>query len=233
MSNQRHKPLMKNVLRKRTHGRAFTLIELLVVIGIIAILAGVVSVSVGAAIKFAKRTKSQAVATSIQTAVQNYYTEYGIYPTQAGYPGAGDAYYDGTTASKAGWQNLIAALCGNVNPATGVALTGAPAVTNARGIPFLAPSRGDLEAVTGIPVNPFGAAGTTGSTYFYLAMDTDYTGIVGDNGDAAGKIPNFTQSTNVMANPKQAVTGGVVVWCPNDQNVSGGTSASSGWTHTY
>lgn len=212
---------------------AFTLVELLVVIGIIAILAGVTVVSVGAALRFAKKTKSQAMATSIQTAVQSYYTEYGVYPTQANFPSTGDAYYDGTTASKTGWQQLIWALCGNVNPANGTAQT-TVAVPNARAIPFLSPTRSDLEAATGIPLNPFGVSGTAGSTYFYMAIDTDYTTITGDNGDANGKIPNFTDSTNALANAKQPVPGGVAVWCPNDQPTAGSKpSPSSAWSHTY
>ena len=216
----------------RKRGLAFTLVELLVVIAIIAILIGVVGVSVSSAIKFAKRTKTQAIAVSLQTAVQNYYTEYGVYPTQASYPGSGDAYYDGSTTSLAGWEQLIYALSGNINPATGIAQTSV-SVANTRAIPFLSPARSDLDA-NGVPVNPFGASGAAGSTYFYMAIDTDYSGIVGDNGDAATKIPNFTSSTNVTANAKQPVTGGVAVWCPNDQVSSGSApSNSSFWAHTY
>jgi prepilin-type N-terminal cleavage/methylation domain-containing protein len=221
---------MKSSSRKRGH--AFTLVELLVVIGIIAILAGVIVASVSAAIKYAKRTKSAAIAVQLQTAVQNYYVEYGVYPTQSGFPSTtGDAYYTGTTTSLTGWENLIYALCGNINPATGTTVT--PAVSNTRSVPFLAPSRSDCDA-NGVPVNPFGLSGTTGSTYFYMALDTDYSGIIGDSGDAQGKIPNFTASTNVMANPAQPVTGGVAVWCPNDQSTAAGTPSNvSFWAHTY
>jgi prepilin-type N-terminal cleavage/methylation domain-containing protein len=227
---------MKSSLCKRRRGRAFTLVELLVVMGIIAILAAVVIAGISSALRFAKRTKANTTAMQIQTAMQNYYAEYGVYPTQANYPKTpGDAYYTGTAASAVGWQNLMYALCGNINPLTGATVAGG-AVTNSRSIPYLTPVRGDLDTTYGIPVNPFGSAAT--SPYFYMVVDTDYSGVVGDNGDAKGVLPDFSKySTNYMgATLAGGTPGGVAVWSTCDQTLVGTVakpSPASFWAHTY
>jgi prepilin-type N-terminal cleavage/methylation domain-containing protein len=219
---------MKFPFRKRQRGVAFTLVELLVVMGIIAILVGVIGVSVGSAIKYAKRTKSSATATSIQTAVQNYYTEYGVYPVPS--TTAGDAYYSGS--DNGDWQSLIIALCGDINPLTPTTTQSPSPDLNTRKIAFLSPSRSDLDTTYGIPQNPFYPAAGAAQQFFYIAIDSDYSGVVGDSGNASGNIPNFTASTNVTANPKQAVAGGVAVWTPNDQPTTGNSNAAF-WSHTY
>ena len=69
---------MKTQTSRRANG--FTLVELLVVIVIIAVLASVVSPMAMEAIKKTKRTTSLAVATSIVSAVNTFYTEYGGMP---------------------------------------------------------------------------------------------------------------------------------------------------------
>jgi prepilin-type N-terminal cleavage/methylation domain-containing protein len=61
--------------------RGFTLIELLVVIAIIAVLAGVGFSAGGSAIQKAKKTTCLAAAVSIESAVNNFYTEYGSMPS--------------------------------------------------------------------------------------------------------------------------------------------------------
>jgi hypothetical protein len=169
--------------------------------------------------------------------VQSYYTEYSVYPTQSGYPGTGDAYYDGSTASAGGMQKLMVALCGNVNPLSpGTQVTG-NAVTNTRGISYLAPNRSDLDPTYGIFMNPFGTSQAI--PYYAMAIDTDYSGVVGDNGDAASKLPDFTKyATNYTGAVLAGGTpGGVAVWCACDQPLTGGTSAkaspASFWAHTY
>jgi type II secretory pathway pseudopilin PulG len=224
---------MKRQLFRRKHGVAFTLVELLVVLGIIAILIGVIVASVSSVLRFAKRTKANANAVQIQTAVMSYYQEYGVYPTVSG-AAAGYAYYSGTDVND--WENLMRALCGNVNaynPSTAVV----PTVSNTRGIAYLQPTRSDLDA-NGIILNPFGSSAT--STYFYMAIDTDYSGVVGDSGGALNKLPDFTHyATNYTgATLATGIPGGVAVWCPCDQPVGGGTPPShlsppSFWAHTY
>jgi prepilin-type N-terminal cleavage/methylation domain-containing protein len=61
--------------------RGFTLVELLVVIAIVVVLAGAGFSAGGAAIQKAKKTTCLAAATAIETAVNNFYTEYGSMPT--------------------------------------------------------------------------------------------------------------------------------------------------------
>jgi prepilin-type N-terminal cleavage/methylation domain-containing protein len=59
----------------------FTLVELLVVITIIAVLAGAGFAAGNAAIQRAKKTTALATATAIESAISNFYTEYGAMPT--------------------------------------------------------------------------------------------------------------------------------------------------------
>jgi prepilin-type N-terminal cleavage/methylation domain-containing protein len=70
--------VMKIPSSSRRHG--FTLIELLVVIAIIAVLASAGFAAGNAAIQKARKTTALATATAIETAVNNFYTEYGSMP---------------------------------------------------------------------------------------------------------------------------------------------------------
>ncbi len=70
---------MKIPSHRRPHG--FTLIELLVVIAIIAVLASAGFAAGNAAIQKARKTTALATATAIETAVNNFYTEYGSMPS--------------------------------------------------------------------------------------------------------------------------------------------------------
>ncbi len=58
----------------------FTLVELLVVIAIIAVLAGAGFAAGNAAIQKAKKTTALATCTALESAVNNFYTEYGSMP---------------------------------------------------------------------------------------------------------------------------------------------------------
>ncbi len=69
---------MKSPSLHRPNG--FTLIELLVVIAIIAVLAGGGFAAGNAAIQKARKTTALASATAIESAVNNFYTEYGSMP---------------------------------------------------------------------------------------------------------------------------------------------------------
>jgi prepilin-type N-terminal cleavage/methylation domain-containing protein len=228
---------MKPSISKRRHSGGFTLVELLVVMGIIAILAAVVIAGVSSAIKFAKRTRANATCVQIQTGMQNYYTEYGVYAASAADTAtATDLLYSGATGTDtARWQNLMWALCGNINPLTGAAVT-TGTVPNTRNIQYLAPTRSDLDTVYGIPANPFGSSATT--PYYYMAVDNDYSGVVGDSGAALAKLPNFTaSSTNYTGTTLPSGTpGGIAVWCSCDQPLIGTAASPShpyAWAHTY
>lgn len=61
--------------------RGFTLVELLVVISIIAVLAAAGFAAGNAAIQKAKKTTALATATALESAVNNFFTEYGTMPT--------------------------------------------------------------------------------------------------------------------------------------------------------
>ena len=72
---------MKTQTSRRQNG--FTLVELLVVIAIIAVLAGAGFAAGSAAIQKAKKTTALASCTSIESAVNNFYTDYGSMPKDA------------------------------------------------------------------------------------------------------------------------------------------------------
>ncbi|MDR3519676.1 MAG: type II secretion system protein [Candidatus Pacebacteria bacterium] len=68
---------------KNTH-RGFTLIELLVVVAIIGLLSTIVLSSVNAARLKANIARRLSDMREIQTALENYYDDYGVYPTTGG-----------------------------------------------------------------------------------------------------------------------------------------------------
>lgn len=71
---------MKTPTSRRASG--FTLVELLVVIAIIAVLAAAGFAAGNAAILKARKVTSLASATAIETAVNNFFTEYGSMPSE-------------------------------------------------------------------------------------------------------------------------------------------------------
>jgi len=83
--------------RKRYTVHGFTLIELLVVIAIIGILAGVVVVNVGSAQAKARDAKRISDMKAIQTALEMYYDDNGVYPIYC--PTSGDSYCLATSLS--------------------------------------------------------------------------------------------------------------------------------------
>jgi len=70
---------MKTPSSRRARG--FTLVELLVVIAIIAVLAGLSTSAALSAIQKAKKTTCLATCVALESAVNNFFTEYGSMPT--------------------------------------------------------------------------------------------------------------------------------------------------------
>ncbi|MDP3849079.1 MAG: prepilin-type N-terminal cleavage/methylation domain-containing protein [Luteolibacter sp.] len=150
--------------RRRYHG--FTLVELLVVIAIIAVLASAGFAAGGAAIQKARKTTALATAVALETAVNNFYTEYGSMPK--------DGDQDTVTVKTDTDLDVLKALLGMEGTGTGV--------LNTRAIKFLSVREGKKKGTGG--VNGLVYSGTGGTSIqglydpwggpFYLAMDLNY-----------------------------------------------------------
>ena len=157
----------------RAH-RGFTLIELLVVIAIIAVLAGVGFSAGSSAIQKAKKTTCLAAAVSIESAVNNFYTEYGSMPS--------DGPLDKTDTKSD--TNLLKVLLG-LEPTT------ATTRLNPRGIKFLSAKEGKANKngliydtggtdVTGM-YDPWGGP-------YHVILDLDYDEKVAPAPSAGGGV---------------------------------------------
>jgi prepilin-type N-terminal cleavage/methylation domain-containing protein len=149
---------MKNQSSRRNRG--FTLVELLVVIAIIAVLASAGFAAGNAAIQKARKTTALAAATSIESAVNNFYNEYGSMPAD------GDA--DTTTDTKADVK-LLKVLLG-LEPTS-------PPPLNTRAVKFLSAKEGK-SSKNGLIYTPSGTDVTGmfdpwGGPY-QIMMDLDY-----------------------------------------------------------
>jgi prepilin-type N-terminal cleavage/methylation domain-containing protein len=220
----------------RCHYSGFTLVELLVVIAIIAILAAVLSVSAGSVINAAKRTKASNTAIQIQTAITNYYTEYGVYPLTASQQGTGDALEGLNGAVDPNEQLLFFALCGNINPyAASTPANNTSGVSNTRNIAFLTPKKSEVDA-NGVPFNPFSTSGAP--VYFSIAIDADYSGILGDTGGVLTNMPDFVnwKSGTTMVALANGLTQPAAVWTccdPTYVKTWSQSTSPSLWVHTY
>ncbi|MGL5019041.1 MAG: type II secretion system protein [Luteolibacter sp.] len=156
---------MKTQISRRPNG--FTLVELLVVIAIIAVLAGAGFAAGNAAIQKAKKTTAMATCIALESAVNNFYTEYGSMPTND----SGDSVLIDT---KSGSDPTLRALLGLEG-------TGA-SVLNPRAIKFLSVKEGKkIGATGGINGIIFSSTGTSidgifdpwGGSY-KMVIDGDY-----------------------------------------------------------
>lgn len=166
-------------MKKIRGGRpSFTLIEILVVVSIIGLLAGISIPAVGGALAAARKAKAVTMANQIRTALIQFNTEYGFFPT----------------------NNMSAQGIGSTDATLGLILTGSSAATNdnPRQIVFLeVPAEftlGGAGIVTngGIqtPKNLYNRGSIKGKQLsFSVAVDTDY--------DSRVWVTNGTSVTNV------------------------------------
>jgi prepilin-type N-terminal cleavage/methylation domain-containing protein len=181
---------MKLHASRRAHG--FTLIELLVVIAIIAVLAGGGFAAGNAAIQKARKTTALATATAIETAVNNFYTEYGSMPKD----GTSDTTVK--TDSDTTFLNVLLGLEG----------TGS-SVLNTRGIKFLSVKEGKAkkngliyngESVEGL-YDPWGGP-------FNVMLDLDYNEKITVQPTAGGGATLNGRRVAVWSNGVDGVKGG-------------------------
>jgi prepilin-type N-terminal cleavage/methylation domain-containing protein len=147
---------MKIPFARRQKG--FTLIELLVVITIILVLAGGGFAAGNSAIQRAKKATALATATALETAVNNFFTEYGSMPKD------GSADLTINTETDTAFLNVLLGLEG----------TG-PSVLNTRGIKFLQAKDGKAKknGLTYTGTNVEGLYDPWGAPYNVM-LDLDY-----------------------------------------------------------
>lgn len=150
---------MKTQAPRRQNG--FTLVELLVVIAIIAVLAKVGFSAGVSAIQKAKKTTALATCVALETAVNNFYTEYGSMPKNA-------LTDDDTQVDTVANLELLDALLG---------IETVPSPLNTRAIKFLSVKEGKADK-NGLIYNPDGTAVTGlydpwGGTYSVM-LDGNY-----------------------------------------------------------
>jgi len=156
--------------------RSFTLVEILVVVSIIGLLAGLSIPAVGGALNAARKAKVTAMAQQVRTAILQFNTEYGYYPTNGFSAGMGNTS-----------TNLILTLAGlatNDNPRRVVFLE----VPN----DFTFNNAGNLSN-RGL-VTPRGFY-KTGQSNLSVAIDHDYDGLVSVTND--GRTTNIRGTTAV------------------------------------
>lgn len=155
-------PAMKIPVSRRQHG--FTLVELLVVIAIIAVLAAAGFAAGTAAVNKARRVTALATATALESAINNFYTEYGTMP------------YDGASTVDETLQTDTGDGLEMVNVLLGLDETRDEPL-NSRGVKFLSVKEGKANR-NGVIYN------TTGDRVeglydpwggpFYVILDLDY-----------------------------------------------------------
>lgn len=168
--------------------RAFTLIELLIVISIIIILVGLLFPAFRGAQDQAKIVQARNDEQQIVTAINAFFTEYGVYPCGAQQGGDSNDYFAADDTSN---NILFDILRGDAN-------NGNVQTYNPKSIPFLqATVAKDL-------VNPRSGIGGNGRYYdpwgsvYRIRMDNNYS----------GAVPN-PYSSNAGFNPIQT---GAIVW---------------------
>jgi prepilin-type N-terminal cleavage/methylation domain-containing protein len=184
---------MKNQSRRRPQG--FTLIELLVVISIIVVLAAAGFAAGNAAILKARKTTAQATATAIESAVNNFYTEYGSMPKN----GDQDATID--TKNDIDFLNVLLGTETGTN------------ILNTRSIRFLSVKEGKGKK-NGLIYN----SGGTSIQGLYDPWGGPYKIILDMNYDEKIEVPSSVQNGGRTLNGRR-----VAVWSLGQDAAPGGT----------
>lgn len=183
---------MKTQPHRRQNG--FTLVELLVVIAIIAVLAGAGFAAGSAAIQKAKKVTALATCTALESAVSNFYTEYGAMPTNK----TTDTVTVNTKTNITDFLNVVLGLETGSNP------------LNTRAIKFLSVKEGK-GGKNGLIYNTSGST-VTGlfdpwGGFYGVAMDGDYDEKINPT-PSAGNAPTLNgRRAAAWSNGADAVSG--------------------------
>lgn len=159
--------------------RSFTLVEILVVISIIGLLAGLSIPAVGGALASARKAKVSAMAHQVRTAVTQFNTEYGYFPTNG---------FNVNTGIGSTGPDLTAVLTGSSNT---VATN-----SNPRRIAFLEVPNDFTFNAAGDPLNRGLVTPLrfykTGQSNLSISVDVNYDGRITVTNDAAATDINGT-----------------------------------------
>ena len=201
---------MKTQAPRRQNG--FTLVELLVVIAIIAVLAKVGFSAGVSAIQKAKKTTALATCVALETAVNNFYTEYGSMPKDAIAADTQVAVATTTNPTTTADLTVLNALLGIETIATPL---------NTRAIKFLSVKEGKANK-NGLIYNAAGTAVTGlydpwGGTYFVM-LDGNYdekvlpTGVYGAPTLNGRRAAAFTKGADKISTTAANAADDVKTW---------------------
>lgn len=146
--------------------RSFTLVEILVVVSIIGLLAGLSIPAVGGAMAAARKAKVTAMAHQIRTAITQFNTEYGYFPTNGINTGTGM----GTTTNSL--TLVLAGLDTNNNPRA-IAFLEVPNDFTTGGLGLQTNQPNTVAIVT-----PRGFYSGNSQRVFTVSVDNNYDGMV-------------------------------------------------------
>ena len=152
--------------------RSFTLVEILVVVSIIGLLAGLSIPAVGGALNAARKAKVSAMAQQVRSAILQFNTEYGYYPT-----------------------NGLANEMGNTGTNLILVLAGLATNDNPRAVAFLEVP----QDFTFNNANNLSNRGLVTPRGFYKSGQSNLTVAVDTNYDGMISVTNDGRSTNIRA----------------------------------